>query len=151
MVALAVLGLAGGAPVPIHHGGDAAAGEAWDVAGLAGYRRDVIIEFDVSYSVRWMGSGAVAGLAGGDIAALTGPAGTGGVLGNNVIAAAGPDVVLGDMAGGTGEVLPIGGHMHIKTARRVLEGRGQVAVLHVVTAATVEVAGAAVGALGQLH
>jgi hypothetical protein len=51
VVALAVLGLAGGAPVPVDDGGDAAAGELGDVAGLAGDALHMVVELEAGQRV----------------------------------------------------------------------------------------------------
>jgi len=139
--------LAGGGPVPAHLGGNAAARELGDVAGLAGELVGVIVQFGHRRRVR---PGAVAGLAGGRVDFLL-AAHVGArflVRGGGRVAAARHVMAGGGVASAAGEVEAVLGHVYVQILGRHLERAVDIAVFHRIAATAIEVAGAASGAAG---
>ncbi|OPZ10430.1 MAG: hypothetical protein BWZ07_02649 [Alphaproteobacteria bacterium ADurb.BinA280] len=151
VVARAILGLARGAPVPIDHGSHAAPRELRDMAGLAGNLADVVVELDLRDRLLRVRRRSVTGLARRHVPTLTGQACALFVLGLHFIAAAGPNVVLGDVTRSAGEVQAVGRHMHVDRFGWCSQCGGKIAVLDVVTTAAIEVARAAILPLWQDH
>lgn len=123
------------------------------MAGLTSNFIGVVIQFHTSDRKLWMGSFGMA----------TDTAGRGGrlagctiinavrIIHRHIKAAAGPLVFFLDMAGGTGEIQTIRGHMHINRFIRIIKRRGQIAVFHVIAATAVKMTIATIVTAGHAH
>ena len=116
------------------------------MAGLTGQAVGVVVQALVLVRAQ-----VVAGLAGRPVVVLVLHVQALGVLGGSRIAAAGGLVGVEGVAVGTGQIRTVGRHMHVDMLRRLDQRGVEVAVLDRVTAAAVEVAGAAVLPAGLAH
>ncbi len=116
------------------------------MAGLAGDPGGVVIELGIFHMrLVVMARPAAGAIAVGTAGNGDGPA----VAGCRRIAAAADCVLVGAVAGGAGEVEPVGVHMHVDENVGLNQARIEVAVLDGRPAAALEMAGAAGGAAGR--
>ena len=143
VIGLAILQLPGRGPVPDRLGRHSAAREFGDMAGLAGHPVGMVVQLhpDQAGAVRAV---AVAAFATGHVAAHSRQAGAAKVMRVHRIARPRDLVFAAQVAGLAGEVQPVAGHVDIDIARRRDQGRTQVTMFHIVAAAAVEMALAAV-------